>query len=370
MALMTAVGMMSGTSMDGIDVALVRTDGEEAVEFGPSMAVEYDSQTRARIGEALAAAKSLSDRNARPGCLDEVEAMLTQLHADALNKFLAEHERTPAEIDLVGFHGQTVLHRPDIGLTVQLGDGAALARAGGIDVIFDMRARDMTLGGEGAPLVPVFHRALAKADGKELPVAFVNIGGIANISCVGEGGELVAFDTGPGNNLIDQWMQQEAGVPFDQGGKVASEGTLIQEVVERYMAAPYFTKRVPKSLDRSDFAPLLPGEAELSDGARTLANVSARSIMGASDHLPVAPKRWIISGGGRLNQSIMEDLRALATVRGAEVISAEEAGFDGDMMEAQAFAYLAVRSAKGLPLTYPTTTGCREPATGGVLARA
>ncbi len=238
----------------------------------------------------------------------------------------------------------------------------------GIDTVFDFRAADMEAGGQGAPLVPVFHAALA-ADIAPRPLAVVNIGGIANISWVGQHGELVAFDTGPGNALIDQWVQAGAGVPFDQGGTIASEGGVVAQVVERYMASPYFKTKAPKSLDRLDFAPLEPGSVGLHDGARTLARVTAEAIYAAVKHLPTPPKLWIICGGGARNPIIVRDLAELATADEATVSIAEEHGLNGDMLEAQAFAYLAVRSLKGLPLTYPTTTGCKQAATGGVLAR-
>ncbi len=243
-----------------------------------------------------------------------------------------------------------------------------LAKATGIDTVFDFRAADMEAGGQGAPLVPVFHAALAQ-DIAERPLAFVNIGGIANVSWVGEDDALVAFDTGPGNALIDQWVQAGAGIPFDQGGAIASEGGVVMQVVERYMASPYFAAKAPKSLDRLDFAPLEPGSAGLHDGARTLARVTAQAIYAAVDHLPEPPKLWIICGGGAHNPIILGDLAQLAAADEAKVAVAEDHGLNGDMLEAQAFAFLAARSVNGLPLTFPTTTGCREPATGGVLAR-
>lgn len=366
--MLTAIGLMSGTSMDGIDLAILRTDGKDTIEFGPVLAVDYPASMKRKIERGLELATQLRDRDDRPGALAELEDDITAAHALAVRQLLQANDLSPAQIDVIGFHGQTVLHRPGIGLTVQLGDGQKLADEIGCPVVFDMRANDMLQGGQGAPLVPVYHRALALKTEQRLPVAFVNIGGISNISYVGDD-VLIAFDTGPGNALIDQWVDQEGGIPYDQGGRIASEGRVLMPIVERYLHHPFFEKAGPKSLDRNDFDPLAPGEAELSDGARTLARVSAEAIYKAVDHLPKPPLRWVICGGGRLNDTIMRDLADLAAEDGADVATSESIGLDGDMMEAQAFAYLAVRSLKGLPLTFPDTTGCKEPATGGALVR-
>ncbi len=374
MTMMTSIGLMSGTSMDGIDVALVRSDGENIVERGPSLEIEYDPDTRGKIEQGLIDAHLIGEeRDARPGKLEELEGLITNLHADAVARFLTLNDLNTADIDLIGFHGQTVLHRPQTGLTVQLGNGQELADATGISVVYDMRANDMRTGGQGAPLVPIYHRALSKSLPLELqidwPIAFVNIGGISNITYVPFVGELVAFDTGPGNALIDQWVQSAAGVPMDQGGKIASEGGINKTVLERYLASPYFEQALPKSLDRNDFKLPDLAEMELSDGARTLARLTAKSIFLACDHLPEAPQQWIICGGGRKNEVIMGDLNQLAKAQNSLVMSAEEAGFDGGAMEAEAFAYLAIRASKNMPLTFPRTTGCRQPVSGGILVR-
>lgn len=357
--------------MDGIDVALVRTDGLHIVEYGASLAVDYPAAMRKKIEAGLEDAKQIEGRGDRPATLAQLAQEVTDLHINAVNLFLQQNGLTSNHIDLIGFHGQTVLHRPEQALTVQLGEGERLAKATGIDVVYDMRANDMVAGGQGAPLVPVFHQAIAANLDDEFPICFVNIGGISNITYV-NGDELIAFDTGPGNTLIDQWVQTCGGIPYDQGGKIASEGRINHGIVDRYMAAEFFTKSGPKSLDRNDFPPLEMDAAELSDGARTLARITATAIIRATEHLPqtAPPKTWVSCGGGRLNSVVMGDLTALAKAQGATVLSAEEANLEGDMLEAQAFAYLAVRSAAGLPLTFPTTTGCDEPVSGGVLVLA
>jgi anhydro-N-acetylmuramic acid kinase len=366
--LKTAIGLMSGTSMDGIDVALLRTDGDALVERGPFLGVAYDPQFRGQLKLALEQAKAIRKREERPGELVAIERELTLRHASAVREFLTKNDLEPGDIDVIGFHGQTVLHRPDEALTVQIGDGTLLARETGISVVYDMRASDMTHGGQGAPLVPAYHAALAKRLGNaKLPVCFVNIGGISNLTYIGADGAIIAYDSGPGNTLIDQWVETHAGIPFDQGGMIASEGRVIGELADRYLENPFFTAQKRRSLDRNDFLPPAGHEAELADGARTLAYVAAASIIKSAGHLPVMPRLYVICGGGRLNRTLMKDLVELAARQNAGAISAEEASYDGDAMEAEAWAYLAVRSLEGLPLTFPGTTGARQAVSGGIL---
>ena len=367
---LTAIGLMSGTSLDGIDVALLRTDGEALVERGPCFSLAYDPAFRRRLQGALETAKAIGRRDERPGELAEIERELTLRHGEAVKAFLNRNSLLPDDVHLIGFHGQTVLHRPDEGLTVQLGDGPLLARETGIDTVYDMRANDMAHGGQGAPLIPVYHAALARnlPEGLAAPVVFVNIGGISNLTFVGTDGAIVAFDSGPGNTLIDQWVEAHAGIPYDQGGMIASEGRIVAGLAERYLARTFFSAKTRRSLDRNDFAPPGGHEASLEDGARTLVHVTAAAILKSAGHLPRPPKTYIVSGGGRLNAVIMRDLAELAALDDAVVIPAEEASLDGDSMEAEAWAYLAVRSMRGLPLTFPATTGVREPVTGGIFA--
>ena len=372
MTTLCAIGLMSGTSMDGIDVAILRTDGVGSIETGPSLLLPYEAAFRRRIEASLETAKAIVDRQERPGDLADLEREITLRHASAVRQFLDSSARGWPAPDLIGFHGQTVLHRPRAGVTVQLGDGALLARETNIPVVYDMRANDMAFGGQGAPLVPAYHDALARSLPEPHrgvhPVVFVNIGGISNITYIGASGDPIAFDTGPGNTLIDQWVSSRGGVPYDSGGAIASEGRIVATVVDAYLANPFFEKSGPKSLDRNDFRVDLAAGLDLSDGARTLASVSAEAILKAAAHMPVEPKLWIICGGGRKNPHIVSDLKIGAAKRGANVLVAEDVGLDGDATEAEAWAFLAVRSSKGLPLTFPTTTGCRQAVTGGVLA--
>ena len=362
-----AIGLMSGTSMDGIDVAVLETDGVTIARRGPGGFFPYDEAFRARIAAGLDDAGAITGRQERPGDLAALERDITLRHADAVKRFLSDHPSLSPRA--IGFHGQTVLHRPEQGLTVQLGDGALLARETGLRVVYDMRANDMAHGGQGAPLAPAYHAALAAslpAVLRSFPVCFVNIGGISNVTFVPEAGDPMAFDSGPGNALIDQWVARHGGPAYDEDGRIAAEGEVSDAVVAAYLEASFFDEPAPKSLDRGDFTTDLAAGLSLADGARTLAALSAAAILKARAHMPEPPVLWIVCGGGRKNPHIMADLR-----RGAgnvRVAAAEDAGFDGDAMEAEAWAYLAVRALQGLPLTFPATTGCRYPVTGGVIA--
>lgn len=359
---------MSGTSLDGIDVALVKTDGEDEVHRGPARTYAYEPDQRAMLREAIAEAAQLTDRRARPGSLAAIERSLSEWHAQAVRSFCGDTGITTGEIDVIGFHGQTAIHRPETGLTVQLSDAALLARRTGRPVVHDMRAADVAAGGEGAPLAPVYHRALA-AKLAERPVAFVNIGGVANMTWIGAGDDIAAFDTGPGNALIDDWCERHLGEPFDRDGALAAKGVLDAKAFMTLALHPYFEKPIPKSLDRNAFDVSCLDGLSPADGAATLVHFTATSIARAAGRFAERPKLYVICGGGRKNPSLMKEIRGLFEPLGERVMSAEEAGFDGDAMEAEAWAYLAVRSLRGLPLTYPTTTGVRGAMTGGVLVR-
>ena len=377
---LTALGLMSGTSMDGIDVALLKTDGEGVVERGAFRSHAYPEAFRQRLRQGLIDAKPIAKRSARPGSLPGLERELTERHATAVETFLAAERIAPGSIDIVGFHGQTVLHRaaskpaswwswtlgrPGATLTVQLGDGPALARAIGIDVVYDMRAADCEAFGQGAPLAPVYHRALA-AKIEERPVAILNIGGVANVTWIGRQGRLIAFDTGPGNALIDDWLMRHTGNAIDEDGRLAGAGRIDDERLTSLLRDPYFAKLPPKSLDRNAF--MLDDVAGVSaaDGAATLTAFTAAAVRRAIEHMPEPPKLWLIAGGGRRNRTLMQVLAGRLETAVAPI---EAIGANGDAIEAEAWAYLAVRSLRGLPLSFPSTTGVRGAVTGGVLAR-
>ena len=368
-----ALGLMSGTSMDGVDAALIETDGVAIGAFGPTLFRPYDAAERAVLRAALESARDLRDRDMRPPALAEAEAVIDRAHIDTARALAARAEAEGWGVDLVGFHGQTVLHRPERRLTVQIGSGRALADALGVPVVYDFRAADVAAGGQGAPLVPVFHEALVAGGDFERPVAVLNLGGVGNVTWIGEGpaNALLAFDTGPGNALIDDWLRATTGRPYDAGGALAASGRADAAALEALLAHPYFAATPPKSLDRDDFAAharaILRDRARLSpaDGAATLTAFTAAAVARALDHMPARPRTWIVAGGGSHNATLLHELR---TRLGARLMTAGETGWSPDFVEAQAFAYLAARSLRGLPLTFPGTTGVARPLLGGVLA--
>jgi anhydro-N-acetylmuramic acid kinase len=368
---LSAIGLMSGTSYDGVDVALLNTDGEGVGRQGPTGYRGYSDTERAVLRRAIAAASNLCNRKARPAALAEAEALLTAVHAEAVESYLAANGMSASDIAVVGFHGQTVLHQPDRHLTVQLGDGASLARRIGIPVVYDFRAADMAAGGEGAPLVPVYHRAMVRMLDRPQPVCVLNLGGVANVTYV-EGEELIAFDVGPGNALIDDFVRLRTGEPQDGDGAKAASGTADVEAVARVMAHPYFARRPPKSLDRNEFRHWVAEEGGLAkksveDGAATLTAITAAAVAAARPLLPREPASFIAAGGGTRNPTLM---RMLAErLAPAKVETAKDVGWSADALEAQALAYLAVRSLRELPLTFPGTTGVPTPVSGGMLAR-
>jgi anhydro-N-acetylmuramic acid kinase len=364
---MQAIGLMSGTSLDGVDIAAVSTDGERITALGPRGYRPYGENERALLRQALAEAIALDDRAARPGALARAEELVTAAHGEAVERFLAEHDIRP---DIIGFHGQTVLHRPERRLTVQIGAGETLARLTGIPVAYDFRAADVAAGGQGAPLVPVFHRALAASLDRPRPLMVLNVGGVANVTWLGgEGDDPIACDTGPGNALIDDFMRARSGAAFDESGETAARGAVDEAWLARALADPFFAEPPPKSLDRNAFAKNVEtlNELSLEDGAATLAAFTAATVARIVEHLPRPPRSVIVAGGGARNRTLMHMLAerlAPATVETAETV-----GWSADALEAQAFAFLAARHVRGLPITFPSTTGVAHAMTGGVMAR-
>jgi anhydro-N-acetylmuramic acid kinase len=363
-----AIGLMSGTSLDGVDIAMLDTDGETIAAFGPTGYRQYADDERALLHRALVEGKALTGRTDRPGVLAEADAFVTRVHAETVRGFLAENGIDPATVAVVGFHGQTVLHKPDARLTVQIGDGAALAEQIGLPVAYDFRAADVAAGGQGAPLVPVYHQALARELDRPHPIAVLNVGGVANVTYV-DGGAPVACDTGPGNALIDDFMRARTGAPLDRDGDQAARGKVDEAFVARVLEHAFFDAPCPKSLDRNAFAFANLGlpEFAVADGAATLSALTAASVARVVRHLPAPPKAWIVCGGGARNPTLVRMLGERLTP--ATVETADAVRWSADAIEAQAFAYLAVRTLRGLPLTFPTTTGVPEAMPGGLVAR-
>ncbi len=354
-----ALGAMSGTSLDGVDAALLKTDGHEILEFGPTGYRAYSDEERAVIAAALGRWQG------EPG-VEEAAEVIETVHATLLHEF--------GDAELIGFHGQTLAHDPGGLGTHQAGDGRVLAEVLQCPVVWDFRSNDVELGGQGAPLAPFYHFACAKLMDASAPIAFLNLGGVGNLTWVDPAkskpdsdGALLAFDTGPANAPINDLMWQRRQMPFDKDGELASAGEVDEAVVENFLEHEFFYRMPPKSLDRNDFPDLLEQVAHLddADAAATLTAIAAASAARGLEHCPQPPESLLVTGGGRKNPALMAMLALLAECQVAPI---EDEGFDGDMLEAQAFAYLAVRVAKGLPTTAPGTTGVRAPVGGGRLS--
>jgi anhydro-N-acetylmuramic acid kinase len=354
--LAAAIGAISGTSMDGIDVALIRSDGEARLEAGPGATYPYPAEVAAELRQVV------DDPERAAGPLAELEAAVTDAHVAAVERFLADFAVDRRDVAIVGLHGQTVLHRPRERFTRQLCDGARAAAALAIDVVGDFRSADVAAGGEGAPLAPLYHAAMCAALDK--PVMALNWGGVGNVTYLGESGEIVAFDSGPANALIDDFVARRLGASRDEDGRLAAAGRADDRIVAALMRDPYFDRPPPKSLDRNHFHAAARAVEALgdADGAATLAAFTIEATAAAARPFALAPTRWLVCGGGRRNPTLMKGLAARLATR---VEPIEAIGFDGDVVEAQCFAYLALRSRAGLPISLPTTTGAPRPLTGG-----
>ncbi|MCO4846518.1 MAG: anhydro-N-acetylmuramic acid kinase [Yoonia sp.] len=354
-----ALGAMSGTSLDGVDAAMVHTDGHVIFGFGETAYRPYSASEAAMLKAALG-------QWPNDGLADTAELIET-VHAQVLSRFDGA--------DVVGFHGQTLAHDPANARTHQCGDGQVLADVLNVPVVWDFRSADMTLGGQGAPLAPFYHFALAKWMKAVAPIAFLNLGGVGNLTWIDPtkpapeaAGALLAFDTGPANAPINDLMLQRHGQPFDDDGAIAARGTVDDQAIADFLTHSYFNRMPPKSLDRDAFADLSLAASQLNtaDAAATLTAAVAISVSQAMSFCPTAPTKILVTGGGRKNPTLMKMLSA-----GVEmpVVPVEDVGLDGDMLEAQAFAYLAVRVARGLPTSCEGTTGVRAAVSGGTISR-
>jgi anhydro-N-acetylmuramic acid kinase len=358
---LTAIGAISGTSMDGIDVSVVTTDGRDVVVPGPGRTYGYAPALRTKLLDFIR-----DPVRAETDPLDDLEAEVTAAHVEAVEIFMREHGYSAVAVALAGLHGQTVWHNPAKRFTRQLMRGDVAAKRLGIDTVTRFRHADVAAGGQGAPFAPLYHRALAAK--LPQPVMVLNWGGVGNITYI-DGDTVIAFDTGPASALLDDWVLRRCGVAFDDGGRIAATGHVDTAILTALMANPYFALAAPKSLDRQEFHARAKIAESLSDtdGAATLAAFTVAATAAALEHVPKRPVRWLVTGGGRLNQHLMS---ALQTKLGAAVEPVETVGWQGDHIEAQCFGYLAVRSALGLPLSRPTTTGVPTALTGGEIWRA
>ena len=363
--MVSSLGLMSGTSLDGVDMALLRGDGEALIEAGRHDFVPYDDETRRVLRAALDMVRDLPtpvlvDRALWPEALMVAENLVTQTHIEAVQGFLEADDA----VDIIGFHGQTIAHRPDEGMTLQVGDGEAMAAALDISVVNQFRLADMAAGGEGAPLAPLYHAALA---GPARPQAVLNLGGIGNLTWLGEGDAMLAFDTGPANALMDDWLLEKTGKAYDADGALASAGQVNEAAVAALMAHPFFEVTPPKSLDRLHFDMSTVAGLTDADGAASLTAFTAESIARALLHCPEKPMRLILCGGGRHNKTLCAMLAERADIG---IVDCDVLGWQGDALEAQAFAWLAIRHLEDLPFSRPETTGVSEAVSGGILHKA
>ncbi|WP_040855312.1 anhydro-N-acetylmuramic acid kinase [Phyllobacterium sp. YR531] len=366
-----AVGLMTGTVLDGfIDIAMIRSDGETIDDFGPWELAPYPTDIRALLAETLDVAREWKFKGPDPEIFRKAEIALTEAQSEAVNLFLQKHGFRSSEIAAVGFHGQTVLHMAPQGgkrgFTRQLGDGAIMSRIVGADVVFDFRSADVEAGGQGAPLSAIYHKAMLQKIGAGADAAILNLGGVANITWCGAN-DMIAFDTGPANAPVNDWIRARTGQEMDRDGKIAASGKVDEERLEKLLRHPFLHASYPKSLDRFDFPASMADGLDLNDGAATLTAFTAGAVGKALDLLPERPKNIVVCGGGRKNPLMMKEIEKRA---GVKVTTADDAGLRGDAVEAECFAYLAMRSLQGLPLSFPHTTGVAKPMTGGRIARS
>ena len=353
-----ALGAMAGTSLDGVDVALIETDGEAVFAFGPRGYRPYDADEQQILRAALGRWEGPE--------VEAAAALTERAHAEIMSGF--------PDASIAGFHGQTLAHDPRGRGTLQVGNGAWLAEVLGKPVVWDFRTTDVALGGEGAPLAPFYHFALARYIKATGPVAFLNMGGVGNITWVDpraarpeDEGALLAFDTGPANAPVNDLMMKRRGLSHDADGALAAQGRVDGAIVESFLEHSYFYRMPPKSLDRDAWGALADAVALLSDAdaAATLTACAAASVMRGMEHCPIPPETVYVCGGGRHNATLMAMLSAALD---QPVLPVDVVGLDGDMLEAQCFAYLAVRVARGLPTSCPTTTGVRAAVGGGIVS--
>ncbi len=365
-----ALGLMSGTSLDGVDAAFLETDGERIIRLGPSLCLDYSVEDRTTLQEATQAALRWRFSGPRPNSFAAAEAVIHKTHVKAAQSLCEAHSEWAKDLAMIGFHGQTVLHHPPKapfkGQTLQLGDGARLAQALGKPVYFDFRSADMAAGGQGAPLAPVYHQALVGYSKLDCPTAVLNIGGVGNVTLVTKDNRIIASDTGPGNGPLDIWMEKNGIGAFDPDGKYAAAGTPNFHLARQWLDKAFFQRPAPRSADRYDFDIINDmDDLSLEDGAATLAAFTTLAAVYTLNDMKEKPRSLIVCGGGRHNKAMMWMLREHLE---AKVKTAEEVGWNSDAIEAQAFAFLAVRSKWKLPISFPATTGVPKPMTGGRLA--
>jgi anhydro-N-acetylmuramic acid kinase len=366
-AAMRVLGFMTGTSLDAVDMAVIETDGEEILGLGPAGEKKLDPAVRTLLDAAIRDALRLKEGDATPASFGVAAAAVAREHIVAAERFMRDNRLLPADLDMVGLQGQTVLHAPPgpdrpAGRTIQLIDAGAVATELGVPVVYDLRQDDIAAGGQGAPLAPIYHAALVRYSTFHTPMAVLNLGGVANLTLIKADGELEAFDTGPGVGMIDLLVQDRTDRRLDDDGALARAGQVNERALNHYLSDPYFQRRGPKSLDRFDFSLDRLVAVSLEDAAATLTAFTAEAVWRGLQACSEVPLRLVVTGGGRLNPALMDEIRTRCAL---PVLIAEDADWRGDSIEAEAFGYLAARAYLGLPISFPGTTGVPQPMTGG-----
>ena len=360
-----SLGLMSGTSLDGIDVSIIKSDGEQYLEIIDDSYLKYEDQLKLKLKKIIDSCTSKDQLAKIPKEIDELEKELTFCHANACKLIAAKNKNI--KIDLIGFHGQTILHKPQKGYSIQIGDSKLLSKTTNTTVISNFRENDILNGGQGAPLTPIYHQLVLTKIKSKPPSAMINIGGISNITYINENNKVVGFDTGPGNYLIDEWVRNKAKKEFDRDGLIAKSGQADDRILKKFLSDPYFKKKFPKTLDVKDFNLQNLNKLSLEDGCATLSKLTAKSICLALNSFNEKPNLVLLSGGGRKNKYIIDNIKKKFT---GSIKLIDDFNFNGDFIESQAFAYLAIRSYLKKFITFPSTTGVRKPCLGGLVFKS
>ena len=359
-----SIGLMSGTSMDGVDASIIKSDGEQFIEIIENIYLKYDNQLKLELKKVVDSCKTKEDFNKYSKNIKEIEKKITMKHAEACKKIM--EKKQGLKIDVIGFHGQTILHKPHKGYSIQIGDSNLLLNLTKVSIVSDFRNNDILNGGQGAPLTPLYHKLISLKIKSKFPIAFINIGGITNITYLENKNKIESFDSGPGNFLIDAWVKSRSKLDYDDKGKLAQLGTINENILKDFLSKPYYKEKFPKSLDVKEFNLNNIKKLTLEDGCSTLSMLTVKSICMAINSFKKKPGTIIFSGGGRKNKFIINSIKKILN---KSVSLIDEFNFDGDFIESQAFAYLAIRSYLNKFITLPSTTGVKKPCKGGKILK-
>lgn len=368
--LYTAVGLMSGTSGDGIDASIIQSDGEKRINIVSNHYCEYEDEIKNEIIALKRKINNPKDLKTWSNEIDFLEKKITVLHINFVLKILKETKNLEAYngVDVLGFHGQTIYHNANEKISKQMGDGLLLSKSTRLNTVFNFRRKDLLNGGQGAPLTPIYHKLIYENLNLSYPVAFVNIGGISNITFISKENKIISFDSGPGNILIDRFIQNKSNdkIKYDKDGEIALKGNYNEILLENYLNNPFFEIEPPKTLDTNDFSLSIIRGLTFENSVTTLSELTARTIVDSLNFLKQKPKKIILCGGGRKNKFLFNRIKNLSKI---ETISIDEERIDGDFVESQAFAYLAVRTLTEKPISFPETTGVKFPCVCGELIK-